>query len=1328
MIQFIQANKATRRPIVLTFIVHLLFLGLISANPKVKPKEKVSIIELACNDWINLSLDTFCQATVTLDMLLESKVSDPSDYSIQLWDGNILLTGLNFNAKDHNKLYTFKVIHLPSGNSCWGKIYVEDKLAPALDCNSDTLRCAQDYSVNALGLPIPSYITGVTIKPDPKIPNTYELENWDACSPVTATYRDEVQEFYCDSMFCKVILRYWTVVDVAGNKSECADTIFIKKSDFTDVVIPSDFDGDANPIIKCYDNYPKLPNGNPSPIYTGHPVPSGCDKLIATYDDLKINICPNSYKILRRWIVLDWCSKRIQEINQIIKIIDDKGPEFNVPSEVNVGMQSYTCGSYGKLPIPENVVDCGTWTYNIYTQQKDNLGNILPETTQFIIWNSSENCYYIHGAPKGKIIVIYELSDACGNATRQQIVVKVEDNLIPTPICDEKTVVTLGTDGRARVFAKTFDNGSIDNCEIAELKVRRMSDRCILGSEEFRDYVDFCCDDVGDSIQIILKVIDASRNENTCMVRILVQEKEVPEIIAPTNITISCSMDRSNLSNFGLVRLSESERKNIIIRDVDYYSGPNFIAGRDGLATDNCYVILTEIIDSTIKCNQGFIRRTFIATDRQGLSNSATQIITIGNPRPFNSSDIVFPSNITINSCRAANIDPSIIGAPGYRNIGCAQVASTYEDKLLSKVDSSCYRIIRRWTVLDWCQYNVQTNAGYWEAVQVIDIINSDPPNLYSCNDLEICDYSSYYDPVRNACIGTFSLTGEGDDDCTKDPFLIWKYRLDINNDGIFETSGLGKRVTGTVPIGMFRVEWILEDQCGNISRCIQKVSIKDCKKPTPYCHNGIVTVIMPLNAQIAIWAKDFNINSSDNCTQPENLKYSFSEDTTHTSILYNCDSMQRQSRIIKNVRMYVTDESGNQDYCDVQVILQDNNNVCGGTVVSIKGSVNRSNNEPMRQVNLAIKNSTQQILKQSKTDDQGKYAFEEIALSPELYIEASLDGEPLEGVTTYDIVLIQKNILGKQVFVSPYQYLAADVNNSGSVTSKDISDLRKLILEVKAELPCKTIWNFVPESNIFEDTSNPWGEKKFIELKELLQNPGAANFIAYKKGDVDNSASIGLSNIKQRTSSLHWTIGEAILMNTDYLYPVTANQFMSLEGFQTSLKSKDIMEIVSAALEIESGNYSINNGVLNLSWSSGQAININPKEILFYIKSTKQNNQFTLLEKSWNSEAYLKDGNYSLIFQRSKQSAIINTFVLGQNIPNPYYDKTVIPVEVSESCSMTLYIHDLTGKLVYSKPVVFEKGINYIPVDMTMISNKGIYLYKLEGVLGTEIKKMIVK
>ena len=82
-------------------------------------------------------------------------------------------------------------------------------------------------------------------------------------------------------------------------------------------------------------------------------------------------------------------------------------------------------------------------------------------------------------------------------------------------------------------------------------------------------------------------------------------------------------------------------------------------------------------------------------------------------------------------------------------------------------------------------------------------------------------------------------------------------------------------------------------------------------------------------------------------------------------------------------------------------------------------------------------------------TPDEGNYSFIDLAEGEAYDLVPAKNDDALNGITTADIVVIQKHILGLSKFNTPLKYIAADVNNSKSITAADIVELRKLILGV---------------------------------------------------------------------------------------------------------------------------------------------------------------------------------------------------------------------------------------------------------------------------------------
>lgn len=124
--------------------------------------------------------------------------------------------------------------------------------------------------------------------------------------------------------------------------------------------------------------------------------------------------------------------------------------------------------------------------------------------------------------------------------------------------------------------------------------------------------------------------------------------------------------------------------------------------------------------------------------------------------------------------------------------------------------------------------------------------------------------------------------------------------------------------------------------------------------------------------------------------------------------------------------------------------------------------------------------------------------------------ITPSKNTNPLNGVSTYDLVLIQKHILGIEPLDSPWKIIAADANQDGKVTTFDIITLRKLILGITTELPNGKSWRFAPKDYVFPNPLNPF-QPPFPERIEVPNTADPAphhfQFTGVKIGDVNYSA-----------------------------------------------------------------------------------------------------------------------------------------------------------------------------------------------------------------------------
>lgn len=109
---------------------------------------------------------------------------------------------------------------------------------------------------------------------------------------------------------------------------------------------------------------------------------------------------------------------------------------------------------------------------------------------------------------------------------------------------------------------------------------------------------------------------------------------------------------------------------------------------------------------------------------------------------------------------------------------------------------------------------------------------------------------------------------------------------------------------------------------------------------------------------------------------------------------------------------------------------------------------------------------------------------------------------EKTTGVTTADIVLVMKHILGI-IYLSPQQLIAADVTLDRYLSTNDIDEMRSVILGQKSGF--RESWKFIPRNYKFPNPKNPWGAPNYV----LTETPtSTVDFTAIKIGDVNFSMS----------------------------------------------------------------------------------------------------------------------------------------------------------------------------------------------------------------------------
>jgi len=1310
---------------------------------------------ISCKN-VNISVGQSCEADLnwsTLAYLPSACNQSPQDedFTIIMYELNGTLIDSSSNGNlvvdlhDHlNDSVMIEVYYTGTGgnnNFCWTNAFVEDKMPPQVTCRNDTVSC----------------LDGI-VEPFPDV-----VDNCSDSSEIDIIVRNRSYQSVCDDNFIKIMIREFQAQDGSGNLSAmCKDTIYFERIDTALIEPPINYEG--NSALACdgpwdgnSDGYPDwfeldVPTYNGIPLY---PDPVDACNLSFTFKDHEFPITCGT-KIVREWTGLEWCSgsDRIFTFIQIIMIIDEEPPVVVAQNDlIEVTTSHFSCSATVIIP-PATVTDnCSEISsYQVSTDapgvglqefsSPQAAAITLPIGTWNVVITAFDNCYQNDG----------------GSDT---IVVNVVDNTPPVPVCDQNTSVSLTIDGRAKVFASSIDDGSYDECgPIASYQVARMNLDCDGLPTTFRDYVEFCCEDIANNpIQIILRVEDESGNTNECMVNVEVQDKLPASIEAPDDITVSCEFpfDENDLSIFGKVVMvnnpndifdpSLDPRDSIILDDPgDGVSGPVF-KGLDGFAYDNCDVTISMIDSIDIgSCGTGTIFRTFMAMGAgNDMQASDLQTITFENPNPFVRGNIDFPDDVTlIDNCNlGSDLTPDFIesefpgqGFPTFIGEECAQVATSFSDALFpidDPNDPACFKILRTWKILDWCTYESGGDQPY-ESIQVIKVMNNIAPEfILPCTDTTLIS-------IDGDCDSRFvTLLQDAEDDCTANENLVFNWRIDAFNNGTFDFFGTGKDASDDYPVGSHRIQWSVSDQCGNVTTCSFIFTIASEKGPSPICNNltvGLMAVDTDGDGQtddgmLDIFSSQFDAGSFHACGF--DVTTSFSEDPTDTVRTLTCEDIGTPE-----LEIWVHADNGTQAFCRTYVIVQANNGACGpgneGPTFPIAGNItNPISQAGMSNVDVALEGAAEI----AETDESGNYNFSPMPEGGQYKVMPESDGDILHGVSTLDILLIQQHILGISMLESPYAQVAADVNKDARITGSDIIDLRKVILGIEDKFENNTSWRYVNQEYQFSGTPLSDNFEEHYGIDNLNRAMTGVDFYAIKVGDVNGSAS-GMAEGRSN-KVLSWNVDDVeYAAGQSFSLPVRSEDFEAILGFQMTMEyngsAVELINVAPGALELGSGNmgWHANQRAVTFSWNSAQALTFDENEVLFTLEFTAKrkgtiSSALSISDKITKAEAYDNTGVKSTLVKFRSVKDEYNEFALFQNNPNPFSDRTIVGFVLPEGGDYTMSFFDGEGRELYTVEEEGRRGYNQVELSTGDVRAEGLIYYKLESGNHSASKKMVV-
>jgi hypothetical protein len=905
----------------------------------------------------------------------------------------------------------------------------------------------------------------------------------------------------------------------------------------------------------------------------------------------------------------------------------------------------------------------------------------------------------------------------------------------------------------------------------------------------FAPEVPFCCEDVGKEIMVEIMVIDFNCNVDKCWGIVNVEDKLPPIVVnVLPDITISCNayvqfyqdmFEQANTSAiqsaFGKYVLTLSERQTFMVQDLlcSDLVNPVNKPYLDGLISDNCGGLFSERYTLPDEgCLNSYILREFVAvvsTD-QGPKELvyATQRIYI-EKCPLDLMNIILPLEDTVvYDCGFTfGLDGNVTIKTSGPTLppmlpGCGQYGIGYFDKVFEVVNGiGCYKVIRTWCIVDWCQVSsgndwssIVKEPGSFSFIQTIKIIDTVPP--------DITQISMVADIQTVSCNGSLNAQIDATDNCGE-PTVEWELRTQA---GVFVTKGFGEIAApaNLLPPGAYTLRWKATDPCNNVSQLVNNFTISSDAKPGLVAKSSLTTTLTPMDSNndglidigmAEVWAAEFNSSSAPACGgDPNTLQFliarGFAEDTSSappddaTKLQFTCADYSSNPTMIP-VQFWAKDPvTGVADYLNVLVLLYDNSNICSNqkppqTVSIISGQIITESQEQIANVKVKVTNGIDETT--VSTGDAGLYEAG-IPLIDHTMITPAKNSDHANGISTADLIKVQKHILGIKPIVSPYKLIAADANKDGKINPIDLIQIRKVLLGKIDQFPDNSSWRFVDAGYRFDQPDRALEEEypEYIELNSSTGREAKKNFVGIKIGDLDDNVFAQLSSGRSHENHV-LTVADLLVKAGEIIkVPVYSQEEVEIEGLQLQFRSDadkiQILGLHSGQLNIDSESISLReeSAVARLSALPVEGVVLDQEQPLFYLevfvlRETYLSKALTLSSSDFLAEVYKKSGStmgVAISFDKMESGQEDVNHLLLQNKPNPFREETIIEFWMPESQDASVRIFDPSGRMIREIKQYFHQGQNQVSIRGEDLQ-PGMLYYELQTNQERIVKRMIL-
>ena len=793
-----------------------------------------------------------------------------------------------------------------------------------------------------------------------------------------------------------------------------------------------------------------------------------------------------------------------------------------------------------------------------------------------------------------------------------------------------------------------------------------------------------------------VKVLVEGCGNTTFTTKFCLEDKDAPVIdCAPENDTISCLEASQRLFKGTITDCSPVDTLLVYEDIIDLPTGEFLQRIRRVWQARDAYLQLSDTCSQNI-----WVRRLDFVNELTMPEDTTFSCDSVGGI------GFIIPPNISGHVM--------VEGNPLSGSTTICNMTALHEDVVI--IDSPCkYVFMRNWTISEWRsgKDNITTRT------QLITVVDTTAPTISGLPDTLI-KYTT-----DNRCVADVDLPAATVMDfCNMDNVKV----------DMFTPDGAKKNQNGgivTLPVDTNTIYYNISDPCHNHVRDSIVVIVIDAIGPLTLCQSEL-SIWIPLSGSgTVIPASKFDIATVDACGGYITREVRHMDSTSfEPNISFVCGDIGKTIMVV----LQVSDSLGNANTCMISTTINGNIDSClnnfspittdlptfssydvGGIVFSDMG---------LGIPGVSMRTSDRDL---SETDELGNYEFFQLGSGEQYDISAEFVTDFSLGVSTFDLVKIQRHLLGTEPLDNKYREMAADVNGDGMINVLDLVLLRKHILGYQV-MDDRDSWRFVVADTDQSDKS--------IYNIESLQSDMDIDFVGIKVGDVTGNA-LDAMNASPRSTLREVITYEIIDIGGFKELSFKASRDISLSGLQALLKyDSDNLEFSSlraAAIDMDEGHFNPSAlGEIAISWHTDVDKDIKKGEVLWRIlfKGNSGNEWNYGLEFSnhkyttLSPELYENDEIYTLSLAR----AIDITEEISQisNDPNPWNDNTKLTFEIPSDGMVELELYDSQNRLIYERTKIFSAGKQKWEIGGKEVKQSGVYFGKMSFEGKTRVFKMI--